>query len=121
MDEAEAEEGMTEAVVEIDTVLAAAAGTPMLAVLRPIARLLTALRPEGAETVAEPTEEAWGPPRDTCAPATATEEEEDTEEDCTAETEEGKEEEWRLESLSTLGCYEMKRKELSVMMKLNIH
>lgn len=102
-DEEVAEEGMVEAVVETEMVAAAAAGAPMEAVLRPMARLLTGPRPEGAETVAETTEEAWGAPKDTCAAAT-TEEEEGTDEDGTAETEEGKEEECRLESPSTLGC-----------------
>lgn len=57
MDEEVAEEGMVEAVVETETVVAAA-GAPMEAVLRPMARLLTGPRPDGAETVAEPTEEA---------------------------------------------------------------
>ena len=58
MDEEAAEEGMVEAVVETETVLAAAAGAPMEAVLSPMLRVLTGPRPEGAETVAEPTEEA---------------------------------------------------------------
>lgn len=49
---------MFEVVVETEMVAAAAAGPPMEAVLSPMARLLTAPRPEGAETVAEPTEEA---------------------------------------------------------------
>lgn len=51
---------MVEAAVETEAVAAAAAaaGAPMEAVLRPMARLLTGPRPEGAETVAEPTEEA---------------------------------------------------------------
>lgn len=57
MDEEVAEGGM-EAVVETDMVAAAEAGAHMEAVLRPMARLLTGPRPEGAETVAEPTEEA---------------------------------------------------------------
>lgn len=92
---------MVEAVEETETVAAAAAGAPMEAVLRPMARLLTGPRPEGAETVADPTEEAWGAPKDTCAAAA---EEEGTDEDATAETEDGKEEECRLESPSTLGC-----------------
>lgn len=96
---------MVAAVVETETVAAAAVGAPIEAVLRPMARLLTGPRPEGAETVAEPTEEAWGAPRDTCAAAaTEEEEEEETDEEGTAETEEGKEEECRLESLSMLGC-----------------
>lgn len=56
-DEEEAEEGMAEPVVETDTVAAATAGGPIEALLRPMARLLTGPRPEGAETVAEPTEE----------------------------------------------------------------
>lgn len=88
-----------EATVETETA-AAAVGTPIDTVLRPMARLLTGQRPEGAETVAGPTEETWGPPSDTWA-AAATEEEEGTDEDG---TEEGKEEECRLESPSTLGC-----------------
>lgn len=58
VDEEVAEEGMAEPVVETDIVAAATAGAPMEAVLRPMARLLTGPRPEGAETVAEPTEEA---------------------------------------------------------------
>lgn len=58
MDKEVAEEGMVEAVEETETVAAAAAGAPMEAVLRPMARLLTGPRPEGAETVADPTEEA---------------------------------------------------------------
>lgn len=94
-----ADEGMLEATVETETA-AAAVGTPIDTVLRPMARLLTGQRPEGAETVAGPTEETWGPPSDTWA-AAATEEEEGTDEDG---TEEGKEEECRLESPSTLGC-----------------
>lgn len=51
---------MVEAAVETEAVAAAAAatGAPIEAVLRPMARLLTGPRPEGAETVAEPTEEA---------------------------------------------------------------
>lgn len=53
MEEEFAEEGMVEAVAETET----PAGTPMEAVLRPMARLLTGQRPEGAETVAGPTEE----------------------------------------------------------------
>ena len=40
-----------------DTEAATAAGTPMEAVLTPMARLLAGPRPEGAETVAEPPEE----------------------------------------------------------------
>lgn len=90
--------------METEIVAAAAAGAPMEAALSPMARLLTGPRPEGAETVAEPTEGAWGPPSDTCAAAAVEEEEEGTDEDCTAETAEGKEEECRLESPSTLGC-----------------
>lgn len=58
MDEEVAEEGMAEPVVDTETVAAATAGAPIEAVLRPMARLLTGPRPEGAETVAEPTEEA---------------------------------------------------------------
>lgn len=53
-----ADEGMVDAVEETETGAAAAAGAPMEAVLRPMARLLTGPKPEGAETVAEPTEEA---------------------------------------------------------------
>lgn len=96
---------MVEAAVETEAVAAAAAatGAPIEAVLRPMARLLTGPRLEGAETVAEPTEGAWGAPKDTCAAATE-EEEQGTDEDGTAETEEGKDEECRLESPSTLGC-----------------
>lgn len=56
-DEEVAEEGMAETTDDIEAA-AAAAWTPMEAVLRPMARLLTGPRPEGAETVAEPTEEA---------------------------------------------------------------
>lgn len=48
---------MAEPVVETDTVAAATAGGPIEALLRPMARLLTGPRPEGAETVVEPTEE----------------------------------------------------------------
>lgn len=51
------EEGMAEATEDIEAA-AAAAWTPMEAVLRPMARLLTGPRPEWAETVAEPMEEA---------------------------------------------------------------
>lgn len=97
----DAEEGMIEDVVETETVVGATGGAPMEATLRPIARLLTGPRPEGAETVEEPTEDAWGAPSDTCA--APTEEEAGTDEDGTADTEEGKEE-CRLESPSTLGC-----------------
>lgn len=57
-EEETADEGMDEATVETETVAAAAVGTPMDAVLSPIVRLLTGPRPEGAETVAEPTEGA---------------------------------------------------------------
>lgn len=103
----EAAEGMAEPAVETETVAAATVVAPMDALLRPIARLLTGPRPEGAETVAEPIEEAWGPPNDTCA--AATEEEEGTEEGTTG-TDEGKEEECRLESPSTLGCYRSEKK-----------
>lgn len=98
----EAAEGMAEPAAETEMVAAATVVAPIDALLRPIARLLTGPRPEGAETVAEPIEEAWGAPNDTCA--AATEEEEGTEEE-TTETDEGKEEECRLESPSTLGCY----------------
>lgn len=105
MDEEVAEEGMVAAVVATEIVAAAAVGAPMEAALRPMARLLTGPRPEGAETVAEPTEEAWGPPKDTCAAAATDEQEEEgTDEEGTAETEEGNEEECRLGSLSMLGC-----------------
>lgn len=58
MDKEVAEEGMVEAVVETDTVAAAVPGPPIEAALRPMARLLTGPRPEGADTVAEPTEDA---------------------------------------------------------------
>lgn len=58
VDEEVAEEGMAEPVVDTETVAAATAGAPIEAVLRPMARLLTGPRPEGAETVAEPTDEA---------------------------------------------------------------
>lgn len=58
VEEEAADEGMDEATVETETVAAAAVGTPMDAVLSPIAKLLTGPRPEGAETVAEPTEGA---------------------------------------------------------------
>lgn len=54
----EAAEGMAEPAVETETVAAATVVAPMDALLRPIARLLTGPRPEGAETVAEPIEEA---------------------------------------------------------------
>lgn len=94
---------MVATVVETETV-AAAVGAPIEAVLRPIARLLTGLRPEGAETVAEPTEEAWGAPRDTWEAAATEEEVETTDEEGTADTDEGKEE-CKLESPSTLGCW----------------
>lgn len=57
VDEEEAE-GMAEPAVETDTVAAATVVAPIDALLRPIARLLTGPRPEGAETVAEPIEEA---------------------------------------------------------------
>lgn len=60
VDDEDAEDGMVEAAVETEAVAVAAAatGAPIEAVLRPMARLLTGPRPEGAETVAEPTEEA---------------------------------------------------------------
>lgn len=51
-------EGMAEPAVETETVAAATVVAPMDALLRPIVRLLTGPRPEGAETVAEPMEEA---------------------------------------------------------------
>lgn len=57
VDEEEAE-GMAEPVVETETVAAATVVAPIDALLRPIARLLTGPRPEGAETVAEPMEGA---------------------------------------------------------------
>lgn len=57
VDEEEAE-GMAEPVVETETVAAATVVAPIDALLRPIVRLLTGPRPEGAETVAEPMEEA---------------------------------------------------------------
>lgn len=103
-DEEVAEEGMAETAVETEAVAAAAAGEPMEAELSPMVRLLTGPRPEGADTVEGPTEEAWGAPKDTCDAAATEEEEEGTDEEATAETEEGKEEECRLESPSTLGC-----------------
>lgn len=57
VDEEEAE-GMAEAAVDTETVAAATVVAPMDALFRPIARLLTGPRLEGAETVAEPIEEA---------------------------------------------------------------
>lgn len=73
------------------------------AVLRPMARLLTGPRPEGDATLL--TEEgATAPPRETWAAAATEEEEAGTEEEATADTEEGKEEECRLVSPSTLWC-----------------
>lgn len=57
VDEEEAE-GTAEPAVETETVAAATVVAPIDALLRPIVRLLTGPRPEGAETVAEPTEEA---------------------------------------------------------------
>lgn len=57
VDEEEDDEGMAEPVVDTETVAAATAGVPIEALLRPMARLLTGPRPEGADTVAEPTEE----------------------------------------------------------------
>lgn len=98
----EAAEGMAEPAVETETVAAATVVAPIDALLRPIARLLTGPRPEAAETVAGPMEEACGAPKDTCA--AAAEEEEGTGGGATG-TDEGKEEECRLESPSTLGCY----------------
>lgn len=56
--EEEEAEGMAEAAVDTETVAAATVVTPMDALFRPIARLLTGPRLEGAETVAEPIEEA---------------------------------------------------------------
>lgn len=53
-----AEEGMVEDIVETETVVGAPAGGPMEAALRPIAKLLTGPRPDEAETVAGPTDEA---------------------------------------------------------------
>ena len=55
-DEEVAEEGM--AAEDAEAAAIAAAGAPMETALRPMARLLTGPRPEGAKTVAEPTEEA---------------------------------------------------------------
>ena len=49
---------MAEPVVGTETVAAATVGAPIDALLRPMARLLTGPRPVGAETVAEPAEEA---------------------------------------------------------------
>lgn len=57
VDEEEDDEGMAEPVEDTETVAAATAGVPIEALLRPMARLLTGPRPEGADTVAEPTEE----------------------------------------------------------------
>jgi len=89
-----------------EAIAAAAAAAAMEAVLRPMAILLTGPRPD---MVAEPTEEAWGAPSDTCAAAT---EEEEATDDCTVDTEEGKDEEWRLESPSTLWCCRERRKKI---------
>lgn len=97
-----AEEGTVDDVVETEIEAGAAVGAPMEAALRPIARLLTGPWAEGVETVAGPTEEACGTPRDICAPAME-EDEGGTDEDGTAETVEEKDE-CRLKSLSTLGC-----------------
>lgn len=52
------EEGMAEADTAVAIEAEAMAGGPMDAVLRPMARLLTGPRPEGANTVDEPTVEA---------------------------------------------------------------
>ena len=74
--------------------------------LRPMARLLTGPMPEGDDTLH--TEEAGAPPRDTCATAAVTEEQEERggmEEEATADTDEGKEDECRLESPSTPWCW----------------
>lgn len=57
MDEEEADDGMAEPNVDTNMVAAATAGAPMEELLRPMARLLTGPRPEGADPVAEPTEE----------------------------------------------------------------
>lgn len=84
-------------------VATATAGTPMEELFRPIARLLTGPRPEGADAVAAPTEEVWVPPSDTCGAAAAEEDEEGPDDDA-AETEEGNTEECKLESPSTPGC-----------------
>lgn len=51
-------EGTAEPAAETETVAAAAVVAPIGALLRPIVRLLTGPRPEGAETVAEPMEAA---------------------------------------------------------------
>lgn len=104
MDEEEVDEGMAEPAVDTDMVAAATAGAPMEELLRPMARLLTAPRPEGADTVAEPTEEVGVAPSDTCAAAAAEEEEEGPDDDAAAETEDGNAEECKLESPSTPGC-----------------
>lgn len=63
VEEEAADEGIDEATVDTETVAVAAVGTPIDAVLSPMVRLLTGPRPEGAETVADPTEEACGPPK----------------------------------------------------------
>lgn len=107
MDEEEVDEGMAEPAVDTDMVAAAMAGAPMEELLRPIARLLTGQRPEGADTAAEPTEDVWVGPSDTCAAAAAEEEEEEGPDDddaAAAETAEGNAEECKLESPSTPGC-----------------
>lgn len=51
------EEGMLDDAVETKTEAGTAAGTPMEAAPSPMAKPLTGPRPEGAETVAGPTEE----------------------------------------------------------------
>lgn len=51
-------EGMAEAAEDTETVAAATVVAPMDALFRPIPRLLTGPRLDGAETVAEPIEEA---------------------------------------------------------------
>lgn len=104
MDEDEVDDGMAEHAVDTDMVAAATAGAPMEELLRPMARLLTGPRPEGADTVAEPTDEVWVAPSDTCAAAAADEEAEGPDDDAAAEAEEGNAEECKLESPSTPGC-----------------
>ena len=83
----------------------ATAGGPMEAtVWRPMAaRLLTGAKPDGADWDTVFTEEGWGATMETCWAAATTDEEERTEEEGTAETEEVKEEECKLES-SMLWC-----------------
>lgn len=114
-----AAEGMAEDIVEAETAAGADDGAPMEAALRPMVRLLTGPWPEGVETVAGPTEEAWGAPSDTCA-AAMEEEEEGTDEGGTAETEEVYEE-CRLKSPSTPGCCKDKIKMGLRLMKLHFH